>query len=256
MPGNGNNIVWKMKFLKLLPLFLLLSFHGLAQPRGKDSSLVSRHRPGFFWYDTGWRPAKPGKLRKYDRLIMDVTYNQLMSSGSLKSNPWRSIGCNINAMWDIPLTNGNTVSLGAGLAYKYQKTSPKGLFFADSTNSFTYYYADSGYADLRKNTFGNHMLVLPVELRFRSPKWQHFKIHIGGSVGYRLQTFQKIWPENSHAIRNKSLPDRNPLVYGVHMRIGIRNWALFADYTLAPQFKSGKSDHINALAFGLSLSFF
>ena len=46
------------------------------------------------------------------------------------------------------------------------------------------------------------------------------------------------------------------LVYGVHMRIGIRNWALFADYTLAPQFKSSKSDKINALAFGVSLSIF
>jgi hypothetical protein len=40
------------------------------------------------------------------------------------------------------------------------------------------------------------------------------------------------------------------------MRVGIRNWALFADYTLAPQFKKGKSDQISALAFGVSLSIF
>lgn len=245
-----------MRFLKLLIVFLLISFQGLAQPQGKDSSLVSGHRPGIFWYNTGWRPAKPGKLRKYDRLIIDVTYNQLMRSGSIKSNPWRSFGCNINTMWDIPITNGNTVSLGIGLAYKYQKTGPKGLFFADSSNSFTHYYADSSYSNYRKNTFGNHILALPVEFRFRSPKWQHFKMHIGGSIGYRLQTFQKVWPEHKHAVKDRTLPDVNRLVYGVHMRIGIRNWALFADYTLAPQFRSSKSDKINALAFGVSLSIF
>jgi hypothetical protein len=245
-----------MKFLKLLPIFLLLSFQGFAQPVGKDSSLVSRHRPGIFWYNTGWRPARPGKLRKYDRLIIDVTYNQLLRSGSVKANPLRSFGCNINTMWDIPITNGNTVSLGIGLAYKYQKTGPKGLFFGDSTNSYTNYYADSSYSDYRKNTFGNHIIALPIELRFRSPKWQHFKMHLGGSIGYRMQTFQKVWPESKHAVKNKDLPDQNRLVYGVHMRIGIRNWALFADYTLAPQFKSGKSDKISALAFGVSLSVF
>ena len=245
-----------MRFLKLLTVFLLISFQGLAQPQGKDSVFVSRHRPGIFWYNTGWRPSKPGKLRKYDRLIIDVTYNQLMRSGSIKSNPWRSFGCNINTMWDIPITNGNTVSMGIGLAYKYQKTGPKGLFFADSSNSFTHYYADSGYSNYRKNTFGNHLLALPVEFRFRSPKWQHFKMHIGGSIGYRLQTFQKVWPEHKHAVKDRTLPDVNRLVYGVHMRIGIRNWALFADYTLAPQFRSSKSDKINALAFGVSLSLF
>lgn len=245
-----------MKFLKLLPVFLLLSFHGLAQPNGKDSSLVSRHRPGIFWFYTGARPAKPGKLRKYDRVIIDVTYNQLMRSGSLKANPLRSFGCNINTMWDIPITNGNTVSLGIGLAYKYVKTGPKGLFFPDSTESYTHYYADSSYASYRKNTFGNHIIALPIELRFRTPKWQHFKVHIGGSIGYRMQTFQKLWPEHHAAVKYKDLPDRNPLVYGVHMRIGIRNWALFADYTLAPQFKSSKSDQINTLVFGVSLSLF
>lgn len=256
MPGNGNNIAWKMKFLKLLPIFLLLSFNGLAQPVGKDSMLVSRHRPGIFWFYTGFRPARPGKLRKYDRIIIDVTYNQLLRSGSIKANPLRSFGCNINTMWDIPITNGNTVSLGLGLAYKYQKTGPKGLFFADTTNLYTNYFADSSYSDYRKNTFGNHILALPVELRFRTPKWQHFKLHIGGSIGYRLQTFQKLWPEGKHAVKNKDLPDRNRLVYGVHIRMGIRNWALFADYTLSPQFKSSKSDKINALAFGISLSLF
>ena len=246
-----------MKFLKLLPIFLLLSFQGLAQPNGKDSSLVSRHRPGIFWFYTGFRPAKPGKLRKYDRLILDVTYNQLLSSGGgVKANPWRSFGCNVNTMWDVPLNNGNTLSLGIGFAYKYQKTGPKGLFFADSTNSYTHYFPDSSYSDYRKNTFGNHIIALPVELRFRTRKWEHFKVHLGGSIGYRLQTFQKLWPEKKHAEKYRDLPDQNRLVYGVHMRIGIRNWALFADYTLAPQFKSSKSDKISALAFGVSLSVF
>ncbi len=245
-----------MKFLKLL-VCLLFTIQGFAQPEGKDSNFVSRHRPGIFWYNTGWRPAKPGKLRKYDRLIVDVTYNQLLLTGAVKQNAARSFGCNINTMWDIPITNGNTVSFGIGLAYKFQKTEPKGLFFKDITDSFTRYYADSSYTDYRKNTFGNHMLAVPIEFRFRTRKWQHFKVHIGASVGYRLQTFQKLWMNDKHhAFKQRDFPDVNNLVYGVHLRVGIRNLALFADYTLAGQFKSDKSDKINSLAFGLSLSIF
>ncbi|AEA43872.1 outer membrane beta-barrel protein [Fluviicola taffensis] len=241
-----------MRFLKLL-ICLLIACQGFAQSDSIYSKRATRYRPGIFWFFTGMRPGKTGK---YDRLVIDVTYNQLQKTGGVSQNPARSFGCNLNLMWDTPLTKAKTVSFGIGLAYKYQKTGPKGLFFADGSNSYTHYYADSSYMDYRKNTFGNHILAIPIEFRFRTHGWQHFKVHIGGSVGYRLQTFQKMWPEKKHAIKDKSLPDVNRLVYGVHMRIGIRNWALFADYTLAPQFKSNKSDKISALAFGVSLSLF
>lgn len=245
-----------MKYISIICFSLLVSVVH-AQPQGKDSSLVSHHRPGLLWFCTGWVPAREGKLRKYDRLILDITYNQLLTAGAVKQNPWRSVGCNVNTMWDIPMTNGNKVSFGVGLTYKFQKSSPKGLFLKDSSNSYTHYFADTNYSDYRKNTFGNHILAVPIEFRFRTPKWQHFKVHVGGSIGYRLRTFQKLWTAGEKGVlREKNFPDVNGLVYGVHMRVGIRNWSLFADYTLAPQFKTDKSSKTNVLAFGISVSLF
>lgn len=254
MRGSGNNTVWKMKLIKLI-FILFICFSGFSQPLGKDSNLVSRQRPGLFWFVTGWRPAKIEKLRKFDRLIIDVTYNQLLTKPTMHQNPFRSIGCNVNTMWDVPMTKGNTVSFGIGLAYKFQKFAPKGLFY--EMNGSTQFNNDTTYLNYKKNTFSNHILALPIEFRFRTPGWKHFKVHLGASVGYRLKSVQKLWQKNSKSvIRTPQFPDNNGLVLGAHMRIGIRNWALFADYTFVPQFYKKASVQTSAISFGISLSLF
>lgn len=249
---------FKLKILFTLVAFLSM-FHidAFAQPHNKDSLKYSDFRPGLLWFATGWRPAKPEKLRKYDRLILDITYNQLFTPAPAKQNPWRSIGCNVNTMWDIPMNKGNTASFGIGLAYKFQKASTKGLFYKDTLENTTKYYADSGFTTYKKTYFGSHTLALPIEFRFRTPKWQHFKVHVGGSIGYRLQTFQKKWIGKTKVHdRNSYFPDENGFVYAVHCRIGIRNWALFADYVFAPHFYKKASTQTNNFSFGISLSLF
>jgi hypothetical protein len=69
--------------------------------------------------------------------------------------------------------------------------------------------------------------------------------------------YNKLWyKENETMYVRKKLMDNNPLVYGVHMRMGFRNFALFADYRLSTSFKSDKSTELNFLTFGLSFSLF
>lgn len=248
---------WKIKhkvFGLLLIFFSISSSH--AQPHNKDSLLISRHRPGLLWYNTGWKPSKKGKLRKYDRLIVDLTYNMLLDPKVTKTRPLASIGWNINTMWDIPLTEGNTVSLGIGLAYKHQKTGLTNYFTPDSTNKYTQFISDSTTGLYSKVRFGNHMVSLPIELRFRQNKWSHVKFHVGGSIGYRFSTYQKYYEENGDFRKVKNLPDINRLVYGAHLRFGLRAIALFADYYISPNFKSKESAKIQGLTFGLSISVF
>lgn len=266
MRGNGKLTDYNMalnnrKGFKSIFFVLLLccfSIQGVAwaQPHNKDSALISRHRPGMFWYLTGWRPAKSGKLRKYDRLIVDLNYNILADPKLIKTRPFASIGWGIHTMSDIPLTRGNTVSLGIGLTYKHQKVGMQGMFQSDSTGQYTLFYRDSIAPNTSKYRFGNHQVVLPLELRFRQNKWNHIKFHIGGSIGYRFRTYQKWIDPNGEKRRDVSLNDVNPWVYGVHMRFGIRNIALFGEYTISPAFKNSKSTKIQGVTFGLSFSIF
>lgn len=258
MRGVGKNIVWHMKYISTL--LLLGSWLSLsAQYDGKDSLIASRHRPGFMWYNTGWRPAKPENPRKYDRLIVDIHYNTWHSKTPLKTSVAGSIGWSLHTLWDIPLNAGNGFALGCGFSYKHQRIGIQGVVVRDSLNQATRICPDSaqlnGVAD--KHVFGTHTIAIPLELRFRMKKWRHVKMHIGGYVGYRFQAYSKEWYNHSKLIvKNANFYDATGLIYGVHARIGIRNWAIFADYGLSKQFGNKQSTVLNPFTLGLSISLF
>ena len=58
--------------MKLVLILLFIPFLFQAQ---KDENLVSRSRPGLFWFFNGNRPIQDADYRKYDRCIIDATYN-------------------------------------------------------------------------------------------------------------------------------------------------------------------------------------
>lgn len=246
-----------MKAISVL-LGILFTFSSSAQYDGKDAQIASRFRPGFMWFDTGFRPAEEGKPRKYDRLMVDITYNDWINDSALFLVKPTSIGYNINGMWDIPLNKGNGVALGIGLSYRFQRVNFNGEMVRDTMDHCTKWILHpSGQSTYDKSVFGSHAFAVPFEIRFRVKKWRHLKLHLGGYVGYRTQTFTKVWTNNGDRfVKDKHFFDNEPLFYGLHARIGIRNWALFADYSLTRQFKSDKSTPLQPIAFGLTVSIF
>ena len=110
----------------LVLLFLLVFVSVNAQ--NKDSQLISRHRPGMFWFFDGLRPTKSTDNHKYDRLVFDLTYNDW--SGDLKpfQNRWNSIGVNVNFMKDIKFKKTKVFSLGLGLGYGLSSISSQQKF--------------------------------------------------------------------------------------------------------------------------------
>lgn len=246
-----------MKTISVL-LVILITFSSSAQYDGKDPQIASRFRPGFMWFDTGLRPAKVGKPRKYDRLMVDITYNDWINDSALFLVKPTSIGCNINGMWDIPLNEGNGVALGIGLSYRYQRVNFNGEMLRDTMGQCTEWVLHpSGKSVYDKSVFGSHAFAVPLELRFRMKKWRHLKLHLGGYIGYRTQTYTKVWTNGGDRfVKDKHFFDDEPFFYGLHARIGLRNWALFADYSLTRQFKSDKSASLQPIAFGLTISIF
>ncbi len=243
------------KILIFVSLLVVSNAFGQYDSKGE---IRSRFRAGFMWYYTGLRPAKEEKVRKYDRLIFDVVYNDWNGDVKPFENHWASIGLNTNMMFDIPLTKGNTVSLGVGVAHQIMRIRHDQTFLKYDTPAKTV-YSESVAGNFDRNILMGNLFAVPIELRFRKESWRHFKFHIGGKIGYQANMYSKrVYNEgaNRDVVKDYGFPDLNPLVYGAHVRIGLRNWALYASYNFNPMFKNSESTAINQLQFGLSISLY
>ena len=221
---------------------------------------VTRFRPGMFWFYSGFRPAQSEKPRKYDRLIMDLTYNDWIGDRDLFKNHWASIGLNTNLIFDIPLTKKNDkVSLGIGVAHQYTTIRHDNKFVIDDIAGTTQ-FAEKDTNDLFfKSTLSGNSFSIPIELRFRTGGWKHFKFHIGGKIGYQANLYSRYVAKingRREVTKQYGFPDESKLIYSAHIRFGMRNWALYASYNFNPIFSDSQSTKLNMLQMGLSISLF
>ncbi len=245
---------------KILLVLITILFVGTehAQYNSEGSDLISRFHPGSMWFYTGLRPAKTEKVRKYDRLMFDFTYNDWSGDQGPFENNWSSIGLNTNLMFDIPLAKKNLVGLGIGVQHSIFRINHNGFFYADSLNEFTQYTLPFSKNAEQILLAGNSFSV-PFELRFRTKGWRHVKLHIGGKIGYQANMYSKVVSsgQNGREVNKQyGFADQNQLIYGVHARIGVRNWALYAAYNLNELFYHEKSIQLNLVQVGITLSLF
>jgi hypothetical protein len=239
---------------RILLLFLILWKSFEAQ---QDPDLISRHRPGILWYFTGLRPLKDADNRKYDRLIVDVTYNDWLGAVSPFENRWNSIGINTNFMFDVRSKKYQSLSFGWGFAYAFSNVSTNRKLI--EANSNVVILANKSTLDsYNHNAIQAHRFYLPLELRFASKKWNRIKFIIGANVG--IQPFlNQVFLTKSAGEKEyftKELSDRSLLNYGVHFRAGTRSLALFGSYQINSLFKSRESVKLHPFQFGLSISLF
>ena len=247
-----------IKYFLIIALCLigLITF---GQYDGKGEDEISRFRPGLMWFYTGLRPAKIEKVRKYDRLIFDVTYNDWSGDKEPFENHWASIGLNTNLMFDIPLVKGNKIALGIGIAHQYINIRHDQVVVIDDVNNSTSFYKPEFSPVAVKSFVSGNSFSIPIELRFRNESWRHFKVHIGGKIGYQANIYSKeTFNVNGHKEKNKrfSFPDQSELIYSAHVRVGLRNIALYGSYNFNTLFTNKASDQLNLLQFGISISLF
>lgn len=238
--------------------FILISISSSAQYNSEGADLISRFKPGAMWFNSGFRPTHSENIHKYDRLIVDLTYNDWNGDLKIFKNKWNSIGFNTSLMFDIPITKGNTMSFGTGLTYSLFRINHDNEFIVDSTNTYTKYTLLST-PDYKTRVLGGNSISIPLELRFRTKGWKHFKFHIGGKIGYQLNMYSKtIWQGDNgrNKLKSHAFPDVDRLLYSAHFRIGVRNWALFGSYNFNTLFSNAKSTNLNLVQIGVSLSLF
>ncbi len=237
----------------------LLFTEANAQYDGKGRDEISRFRPGAFWFYTGVRPGSEGKPRKYDRLIFDLTYNDWLGDRDLFKNHWASLGLNTNVMFDIPLSKGNTVAFAIGVSHQFTTIRHNAHLVSDQVEKTTTFYQKDPNDVFSRSSLTGNSFSMPIELRFRNASWKHFKFHVGGKIGYQATMNSKYRVHsNGHTkiIKSNEFYDVNRLIYSAHVRIGMRNWALFASYNFNTLFSNKQSTQLNLVQMGLSLSLY
>ncbi len=243
--------------LKILFLFSLISLVSLGQ-YDSEGDLKSRFRPGFMWFNTGLRPAKIDKVRKYDRLMFDVTYNDWVGERKTFQMQGPSLGMNVSWLFEIPLVKKNSISFAIGPNYGFYKLRHDlPTIFNQNNHSIEFgNESDIGYFGKRKLI--GHQISVPIEFRFRTKGWKHYKFHVGGKIGYQLALNEKARFDHlgEEIVKKSKYEDVNRLIYSIHARIGIRNLAFFGSYNINPFFKNDNSTELHLLQLGLTISLF
>lgn len=239
-------------------IFLAICMYGSAQEESQPEN-KSRFRPGIMWYNTGWKPAKPGKVPKYDRLMFDITYNDWIGDRKTFKMKGPSMGMNVNWLFEFPLVKNNLLSIAFGPSYGFYNLRHDMPIVYDEAGKYTQFgdLEDQGYFGKRRLV--GHQLAIPVEFRIRTKGFKHFKVHLGGKIGYQLALTEKAKFEQEGEMMKtkiKASDDVNRLVYSAHVRIGIRNFALYGSYNFNPFYGNANSTQLHLLQLGLTVSLF
>lgn len=256
--GNGKKIDRKMRncLLFILVLFVQVSFGQYLEER---EDVASRFKPGVFWFYSGFKPYEPEKLRKYDRLIVDVVYNDWNGDRKPFNGPWNSIGFNTALMFDKPITAANTFGIGFGIGFSHYNNRTEGIFTPNYQEGSTTFGPIADSLNIESNKFTANYLEIPLEIRIRTKGYKHFKFFVGGKFGYQLNAYTKKRVNvegDTYKIKEHIFPDNNRLRYGATVRIGIRNWSLYGAYYFSDLFKNSASTKLSPLSMGISIALF
>jgi len=240
--------------MKLIAIFLFIPFALLSQ---KDDNLVTRNRPGLFWFFNGNRPIQDADFRKYDRCIVEVTYNDWFGDLNVFQNKWNSIGYHFSLNKDFQLESTNRVTFGLGFGYSYLNHSLERVFFNtqhESVDTELPSPADS----LIYSKLTIHQFYVPLELRLRSLGWKHIKFILGARIGVQPWVFSKsLYKENSiEQYYEQKLQDARWFYSAVYARLGIRNWSIIGLIHPMKIFKLDESVRLYPFQIGISLSLF
>ena len=248
----GENIKRNAMRLAIAILFLPILLH--AQ---QDESLVSRSRPGLFWFFNRSRPIKDADYRKYDRCIVEATYNSWFGDINPFQNKWNSLGYHFSINKDIQLKSTERVTFGLGFGYSYLNHSLDRVFFNTQHESVDTEFPNPNDS-LIFSKLTIHQFYVPLELRLKSLGWKHVKFILGARVGVQPMIFSKtkFWENEAEQYEEKRMQDMRWFYTAVYCRLGIRNWSLVGILHPLHLFPSKQSVQLMPFQLGLSLSLF
>tara|TARA_B100000524_G_scaffold237545_1_gene126622 strand:- start:11326 stop:12045 length:720 start_codon:yes stop_codon:yes gene_type:complete len=239
--------------MKIVLLFLCIHLGVLGQ-----SERQSQERPGLFWYYSGLRPFKDIDRKKYDRVIIDLTYNDWIGENGPFQNNLNSIGFSVSINKDVQFKSTERVAFGIGLGYAYLNHRTPRVFYLtpfDAVQAAIPSPTDS----ILSSFLTIHQFYVPLELRLRSIGWKHVKLILGARVGVQprmnFSSYRQFEEEVSYS-EVKLREEYNWFYLSTYARLGFRNWSLFFAYQPLTLFSNNESLDIHPIQMGISLSLF
>jgi len=243
----------KIQPVKIILIFIFFISFKLFSQKEFDTEIESNSRPGILYYFT-WKPSNKPKVRKYDRFIFDVYYTDARDPKNIIKKSTSNIGFTVNFMQEFALNKKNTISIGTGLGLTNSKANLNSNLILGKANTII---LSAPLLNYKKNVLNEFNINIPIELRFRTKGWSHYKIHFGGRIGYQVRLNEKYFFEDSKVNYRTSLKKAaENFTYSVHTRIGVRNYSFYASYNLNPLFKHSESPKMNWFQLGCSISLF
>lgn len=245
----------RLKYILLLLIVFSLPQLGISQQQ-EDNNLQKRTEfiPGIFWNFTGLNLPKRSWSPKYNRFIIDVKYHDLATTNPTKifNTDWKSIGFNTQFIFDIPWNKSNTVGLGIGIGYEFGKYYHQ-LAIKNTMN--IYDFINEASSQVNKRILRTHTFFIPIEMRFRTKGYRHFKFHIGSNIGYRFGNEKVNVGNETSRIKTGGMDNFEWLMLDLHARIGIRNWGIIVSTNMLPIFRK-TSVKTYPISLGISISLF
>ena len=216
--------------------------------------------------------ASSKKIRKYDKrtssdLVLAAGFNNAIGDGQKIGDEYSFMGSGfieLGIAWKTRLLKeSNAVRLKYGFSFQWNKLTPKNdRYFVQDGNTTTLEVFPS---ELKESEFRITNLVFPLHFEFgpsrkierknyyRYSTSDHFKVGIGGYVGFNIGTQQKLrFEEDGDRVKQKIRRSYNatPFVYGLSAYVGYGGIGLYAKYDLSPVFKNQAVDQ-NNLSLGL-----
>lgn len=173
-----------------------------------------------------------------DRIVVDFSYDGFTHyPGGITQKPY-SLGGNIAFMYDYPVFKGPlSLAFGVGISTHNVHTNGRLQYYVDS--AYTYFTPITNKYNTNKLSL--NYVEIPLELRIRTRGNNHFKVYVGGKVGYLFNVHTK-YEDADGKIKVYKIRNIEHLRYGITFRIGYNKWNLQAFYGLSELFKKGKGE--------------
>lgn len=175
-----------------------------------------------------------------DRLILEINRTAWLNPPQSINISLRSVGVNFALMFDKPFGGSNfSIGYGLGIFSHNLHSNADFIYQLDSNNQNPVTVLLPKKNPFVLNRYGQKILEVPVEIRFRTKTATMFKIMAGFKVGYVVSDFIKI-KDNDGKIKIFDVKNIDPLRYGVNFRIGFEQLCFTASYYLSEVFKKDK----------------
>ncbi len=206
--------------------------------------------------ETGYDSETVTKLKKSDRIMLDLYYDIWQGVPSNVTLKTIQPGITFSSVQDYPIGNSNfAVSLGAAISVHNLHWNAQIPIDTSAITQLIILKNDSNY---KVNKFTLSYLEVPFEIRFRTKGVNTFRVYAGFKYGILLQEHTKFVgddPYSDNEIKFKEYKHKNVSRYtfGPTLRIGYKWVNLYAAYSMVPIFQKDKGPQMYPISVGISV---